>query len=395
MRPSIILLAAAGAAMMLARTEPKKDHETAAPHQFQRGLPSDASYFPIAVWLQSPSMAGRYKEAGINLFVGLWRGPTDAQLSELKAAGMRVICAQNATGISHLEDPTIAGWMHDDEPDNAQPTRDPATGRQTYGPPVAPGRIVAGYERMRTMDPTRPVLLNLGQGVANDDWVGRGSSARPDDYLTYVKGCDIVSFDIYPVAGLPRADSEDFLWYVPKGIDRLIHWTNGEKRVWNCIECTAIGGDKKATPHQVRAEVWMSLIHGSKGLIYFVHQFKPRSDEHALLDDPEMLKEVTSINKQIHALAPVLNSPKIENRVTVKSEPTEVPIDVLFREFGGSKYLFAVGMRNRASRASFSLSKNSLSATAEVIGEERAIPVRNGRFADDFKPYDVHLYRIH
>jgi len=40
----------------------------------------------------------------------------------------------------------------------------------------------------------------------------------------------------------------------------------------------------------VRAEVWMALIHGSKGLIYFVHQFKP-FNEHALLDDPALLAD--------------------------------------------------------------------------------------------------------
>ena len=53
----------------------------------------------------------------------------------------------------------------------------------------------------------------------------------------------------------------------------------------------------------------MSLVHGSRGLIYFVHQFKPKFNEHALLDDPEMLAAVTAINRQIRELAPVLNSP--------------------------------------------------------------------------------------
>ena len=33
-------------------------------------------------------------------------------------------------------------------------------------------------------------------------------------------------------------------------------------------------------------------------------------------------------------------------------------------------------------------------ANAEVIGEGRGIPVNGGRFADEFKAYDVHLYRI-
>ena len=115
--------------------------------------------------------------------------------------------------------------------------------------------------------------------------------------------------------GLDRKDAADLLWYVAKGVDRLVKWTGGSKRVWNCIECTHISNpNAKATPHQVKAEVWMALIHGSRGLIYFVHQFKPRFNEHALLDDPEMLTAVTAINRQIHDLAPVLNSPSLCRR---------------------------------------------------------------------------------
>ena len=43
----------------------------------------------------------------------------------------------------------------------------------------------------------------------------------------------------------------------------------------------------------------MSLIHGSRGLIYFVHQFEPRFKEASLLDDAELLPGVTAINRQI------------------------------------------------------------------------------------------------
>jgi hypothetical protein len=91
----------------------------------------------------------------------------------------------------------------------------------------------------------------------------------------------------------------------------------GRKIVWNCIECKAILSPKrKPTPHQVRAEAWMSLIHGSRGLIFFVHQFEPVFREAALLADPEMLAAVTALNRQIAGLAPVLNSPPMTNRVT-------------------------------------------------------------------------------
>jgi hypothetical protein len=359
---------------------------------WSHGLPTSPDYFPIAVWLQDPKQAPKYKAAGINLYVALWRGPTDAQLAELKEAGMQLICSQNRVALAHKDDPTIVGWMHGDEPDNAQEVTDPKTGKKGYGPCIPPARIVADYQRLKEVDPTRPIMLNLGQGVANDAWKGRGSGAKLDDYSTYVQGCDIVSFDVYPVAGLGDPGK---LWYVAKGLDRLNTWTEGKKRVWDCIECTHIGdANHIPTPHHVRAEVWMSLVHGSRGLIYFVHQFQPKFNEHALLDDPEMLAAVTAINRQIHELAPALNSPSVPEAVSVSSSEGDVPIDVMVKRHEGATYIFAVGMRDGATRGSFQVRGLPDAATATVIGEDRTIAVRSGRFEDDFKPYDVHLYRI-
>ena len=360
---------------------------------WSHGLRSDPSYFPIGVWLQSPQNAQKYKAAGINLYIGLWQGPTEAQLAELQAAGMSVICEQNEVGLAHKADQTIVGWMHADEPDNAQAIKDPGTGKDLWGGPVPPPSIVAGYEKLREADSTRPILLNLGQGVANDEWIGRGNGARPDDYLTYVKGADIISFDVYPVADFK--DGENRLWYLPKGVDRLTQWTGGKKRIWNCIEASRIGNESTmVTPAQMRAEVWMSLVHGSTGLIYFVHQFKPTFNEHALLDDPVLLPAVTAINRQIEELAPVLNSstPAV---ATVKATSAEAPIDLMAKRYQGDTYVFAVGVRNTPAHGSFEVQGVADdSSMVEVLGEKRTIAIRNGHFEDDFKPCDVHLYRL-
>ena len=310
---------------------------------WSHGPPYSPDYFPIAVWLQSPANAARFKAAGINLYVGLWEGPTEAQLATLKAAGMPVICEQNATGLANINNPIIVGWMHGDEPDNAQ-SLEHGNG---YGPPIRPEVIRQNYEKMRAADPSRPVMLNLGQGVAWDDYIGRGVRRNhPEDYPLYLNGCDIASFDIYPVV---HEDSRiaGKLEYVPRGVDRLIQWGNGAVQTWNRIECTHIGNpDRKATPDQVRAEVWMSLIHGTRGLIYFVHQFKPAFKEAALLDDREMLAAVTSINAQIRSLAPAINSPAIDHAVTVESVPGEVPISAVLKRHGSETYVFAAAMRN-------------------------------------------------
>lgn len=108
---------------------------------------ADPTLFPIAVWLQDPNQAGRYKAAGFNLYVALWNGPTEAQLKNPTAAGMPVICEQTRLALAHKDDPIIIGWMHGDEPDNAQEIVDRATGKRRYGPPVPPARIVAEYHR--------------------------------------------------------------------------------------------------------------------------------------------------------------------------------------------------------------------------------------------------------
>lgn len=359
--------------------------------RWEKGPPSDPGWFPIAVWLQAPKNAVRYKEAGFNLYVGLWKGPTEEQLSALREVGMPVICEQNDVGLAHRDDDLIVGWMHGDEPDNAQ-SLGPGQG---YGPPIPPERIIANYQSMKERDPSRPMLLNLGQGVAWDGWYGRGvRTNHPEDYPEYIKGCDLVSFDIYPVVH-SRPEVAGKLWFVPRGIDRLREWSQDAKIVWNCIECTRISNTKvKPTPHQVRAEVWMSLIHGSMGLIYFAHQFQPQFLEAGLLADPEMLEGVTRLNTQIRELAPVLNSPSLANIATASSQSADVLIDIMVKRHEGSLYVFTVAMRDGQTRGAFQVADLPAQAAVEVIGEDRRLRAVAGRFEDHFAGYDVHLYRI-
>ncbi|MEK7780178.1 MAG: hypothetical protein AAB370_01595, partial [Verrucomicrobiota bacterium] len=97
-----------------------------------------------------------YRAAGINTYVGLWQGPTDQQLTELQAAGMRVICFQNEIALRHPCGTNIIAWMHEDEPDNAQKFG----ARLGFGSPTPPERIQAEYRRMKIADASRPVFLN-------------------------------------------------------------------------------------------------------------------------------------------------------------------------------------------------------------------------------------------
>jgi len=386
--------------------------------RWENGPGKSDGYFPVAVWLQEPKDAKLYKAAGINLYVGLWKGPTEEQLDTLREAGMPVVCAQNELALQkHLNDKLIVGWMHGDEPDNAHKFADYWGGDKErikeawpeiyksrgldkneyrgYGPSVPPKWIVRDYESIQANDPTRPIMVNLGQCVSWPNWKGRGErSGHMEDYPEYIKGCDIVSFDIYPAAH-SAIGVKDALWYVPQGVRRLRLWSGDRKVAWNAMECTEIAAaGAKPTPEQVKAEVWMSIIHGSRGLIYFVHKFTSPRSTRKLLEDPEMLAAVTAINNRIHKLAPVLNSPTIADGAIVTSTNAKTPVHAMVKQHDGATYVFAVAMYEDETTATIQVAGLSGSKTVEVLDESRTITIANGKFTDKFKGNAVHLYKI-
>lgn len=352
---------------------------------------ADPNFFPIGVWVQSGRNAATYKANGVNMVVGAGINQTELEL--FKKAGMKVIGHMNPYGLSHLDDPTIYGWMHGDEPDNAQSKKN---GEKGYDPCRDPQIIIDSYNDIKKKDPSRPVYLNLGQGVAYINYNGRGEcKADTNKYKVatngYLKGCDLASFDIYPCNNTD-SETKEHLWYVGKGIDNLTSWSQG-KPAWCWIETTMINAknNRKPTTGEVKSEVWMALIHGAKGVGYFCHTWVPTPVEAGLLQDKEMTAAVKVINEGITSLAPVLNSPTTKGYASVSSSNTAVPVDIMTKNLNKSNYLFAVAMRPGDTKATFEVEKGK---KAEVIGENRTIKIKKGKFSDDFSYYSVHLYKI-
>ncbi len=388
----LALLLPAGLLIALAGSEGTEDNflpwEGGAAYygRWVNGPPSDPSFIPISVWYQRPSNAARYKSIGVNLYIGPIEVSPGESVDALNRAGMAVIAVRNEPAASRPNERLVRGWFLLDEPDNAQ--EKPGRG---YGACLYPGAVMKGYKEIRAADPTRPVLLNLGQAVANEGWVGRGDACAGhwEHYPQYAEAADIVGFDVYPVNGkLP-------LWFVGQGIDRLRGWARFRKPVFSYIETSSFDGGPKPSPSDMKSEVWMSIIHGAMGIGYFCHQFKPTFNDAAPLDDPPVREALASLNAQIHALAPVLNTPSVANGVTVTSSSSDVPVDYMLKRHAGATYLLAVAARPGGPiQAAFNLRDCHASITAEVLGEARTIEVRGGKLEDRFGTYQVHLYRL-
>jgi Beta-galactosidase len=363
--------------------------------RWSNGPPADPGYFPIAVWMQNPGKnAQRYKDIGINLFLGLWDGPQEAQLAALKAAGLPTIANQNKVALTSPNSRLIKGYLLADEPDMNQ-----ADGSASGAGCILPSVIQREAGSLREADPSRPIYLNLGKGAAIPKFGGRGPGCyqrTEADMYEYAKAADILSVDYYAITDPYEPPSNKGIWAYGRSIDRMRAFVHGAKPVWGFVETTAIWAesDAKPTPAEVRSVVWMSLIHGARGIEYFAHSFRGGLREEALLDDPAMVAMVKSLNQQITQLAPVLNTPSAAGAVHVTSANAAVPVDTMVKRSGGVTYLFAIGGRPGSATATFKLEGVS-AGTAEVLGEHRALPVRDGSFTDAFhSSYEVHLYRI-
>ncbi len=354
---------------------------------------TQTSYFPVGVWMQDPKKnASGYKNIGINTFVGLWNPLDQDQYNALKNAGLKFICTQNEYGLTLGNDPLLIGWMHGDEPDNAQ--WNAAT--QKYDPCILPSTIINNYTTLNQNDPNHPVYLNLGQGVAYNNYVGRGACRNNlDTYKVstngYLVGCDMASFDIYPVNNTDGITNGK-LEYVALGIQNLISWS-GNKPAWCWIESTKISDSspRKPTTSEVRSEVWMGLIHGASGFGYFCHSMVTvGGDEAAMLHDTEMAGAIKLINAQINYLSSPLKSATTAGYATVNTS-NSIKVDMMTKNYGGANYIFAIAMSNSQTTATFSVTSGS---KVEVISEGRSINIANGKFDDTFSGYAVHLYKI-
>jgi hypothetical protein len=107
-----------------------------------------------------------------------------------------------------------------------------------------------------------------------------------------------------------------------------------------------------------------------------------------------MLAAVTALNRQITALAPVLNSPTVKNGARVHSENPQAPVALMVKRHRGDVYVFAVAMRDSKTTATFSVEGFEGEKTVKVLDENRAILCRNGVFSDAFAPWDAHIYQL-
>jgi hypothetical protein len=371
--------------------------------RFKESLPSDATFFPVGVWLESVmdlSDVQKDQANGINTYVDLTANSNPDQLK-----------GTDAHFLTTWDYPGRAGAVLSDEVDMwGGPGDAKWTGERPGGGAICePATKPCGYTIMRKLsDPGlfNGVLryANYGKGVTF--WELDSEAARFANDFQDVVSADNYWFTDPNICGFseggtllpePRELSEsecrraaNYGWTV----DRLrgLITPLGSKPVWAFVEVGHPATENYAptiTGPQARAAVWSSIIHGARGIVYFNHSFGGCYSQHVLRDPcgDGVRPWIAETNSQIRALAPVLNAPFVENAVIADGHA-----DVAVKTYNGDLYIIAGSTTEQQQQVSFTLSCGQASAV-RVLGENRSLTLAGARYEDNYDDGNsVHIY---
>jgi hypothetical protein len=266
--------------------------------------------FPRMVWRQCPTYYPTSLNAGINLFLGVACSNPTEQFDRLAGKAMSTVDAKTP-GVTG---PGQVGWHLPDEADMS--VRIPAN----LPSPKGQGRITF-----------LTVTDHFSQRAAPHE------SGRKI-YDEFFARADVVGFDTYPVEGRCDITQVDNVYWMQREIVSL----TGGKPTFQWIEAGPMEHcreNQDPTPALVRAETWLAIAGGAKGIGYFPDWW-----------EETIRTEVRQTNREILALAPALLSP-----VAKVSWSTDGPVRIGARRYNGATYVVAVNTSTSDATASFSV----------------------------------------
>ena len=318
--------------------------------------------FPIFAWAACQGDIDADLAAGVTAFMTHGQG-CGSEGDFLAALGQRAYyVAPIEDGRDFTADSRLLGYVQADEPDGH--------GTQPEELPAEPGRFV---------------FMTLTAHFAQDQ--APLPAVAKAVYPAYAARADALGFDVYPLAqdcghatislASVYADQRDLVTLA------------GGRPTYQWIETGSQEGacGSPVTPSTVRAEAWLAVAGGARGLGWFTYAWPDGRAQSFAVDD-DVAAAMARTSAELQGLAPILLAPSVRGLGSTRSDPVKVGA----RTYGGRTYLVAVNSWD----VPVSWSRPSLPGLARqavtVVGEHRTLRAVGGRLTDAFPPLGVHVY---
>ncbi len=319
----------------------------------RRGLRVNGKPFvPIFAWWVDAMHLDKLAATGVNTALSPMASPTYAA-----AAGQRGIYVGADPRQELIGHPRNLMWMHDDEPDiriqdGPRLTMD-ADGQagQTLATVPADVLIERIMPRLRQRETAcrgygdgRPLFLNFSYLFLERFW-GPDAVSRPL-YSAMCATADVVSWDIYPIGIVGRADWLPLIW---QGCDRLRSFAP-DKPLMMFLECVRLReghGARDPEEREMRNEAWQAIAAGACGIGWFT--FGPETLESNFARRSFMISDANQqamarINAEITARTDLVHAPELARGARLGHDGMADVVMSLRRD-GDRVYFLAVNPR--------------------------------------------------
>lgn len=320
-------------------------------------------FFPVMVIDQCTSDdLARIRELGINLVLNEHCDGVspERQLAMMQQRPLTVLEA----GSSSLRGPGLVGWTYPDEPENNNWT---------------PDRLRDQFAVRRASPDGLLSFVTTGGGFFHAPF--RDTRVDRGDYREYARLADVAGFDLYPL-GHCRRDLVSVY-----DAQREFELLAGPMPTFQWIETGPIKPDYcggfSMSAQELKAEVWLAVVGGARGVGFFTHTWSPDHDPFDVRYE---------IGHAIWQTAGLLGAvrPGLLGR-TASSGVNSGAIKVLARRGGNRTYVFAVNTLRTPVVAQIHVPQLA-NGKVTPFGERRTVPVSNARFSDRFAGLGVHVY---
>ena len=337
-------------------------------------------FFPFGWFGVSAEQMERFAADGYNT-IGAY-GPTctslnddqvRAYLDQAHGLGMKVICRpqpslavvrsaqrllsdDEAGAMRELvrkwrEHPAVLAWYMCDEPEgHSQPLE----------------RRMQEYRLVDEEDPYHPaiVLNNTVPGIHK-----------------YHPSGDLLMPDVYP--GFLTAGGASRIDRPMNAMSACREATDGRKPVWITPQgqIQMVEGHRAPTFRELRNQAWQGAAHDAMGFFWYRDCF--------LVNLVESKLGVPAIHREMLALLDAVRTKSVPGLVTADAKPED--LTVAAKRHGEHVTLIAVSLSTAKQHAAVQVTGLGNRALT-VLSEARAVHVRDGRFEDDFEPYEAHVY---
>ena len=259
--------------------------------------------------------------------------------------------------------------------------------------PVPPMQGV--YEIVKQLDPNHPLaLIEAPRGEI-------------ESLKKYNPVCDILGFDVYPIAYPPGQHSQfakmnSEISMIGDYTKRAVEITEGKKSVWMTLQISWSGILKPGktlrfpTFPEQRFMVYQAIINGARGLMFF-----GGGGEKGLSEQDKKLgwnwkfwnRVLRPVIEEIGTKSPIYPALVVPNSklpVKVKGDGIEFCV----REIGPEIFVLACKRSHTTEEVEFTGLPATTTGGEMLFEEPRQVEIKNGAFKDWFAPFEVHVYRF-